>query len=143
MLYHKWIKEITCKLHEGLRRNQIQNSALNIFLKLNFSISKITKLYMWLFSRVILNTSSPRSIYHNKRLKHVHIDQEYAFAMAYLGPCLKTAMEVCCKNSKRLRAVNYFRNRAPSYIFARVLNTSLFRLVFWLPSCKYFFPTIF
>ena len=37
-------------------------------------------------------------------------------------------MERFCKHSQRLLAINYFRKKAPSSIFGKVLNTPLMQL---------------
>ena len=37
----------------------------------------------------------------------------------YLGPCQTYVMEFLRKNNERLKAVNYFHNKAPSYMFDR------------------------
>ena len=44
---------------------------------------------------------------------------------AYLEPSRTSKMELFCKNSQQLKAVNYSCKKTPSYMFDWVLNTPL------------------
>ena len=46
-------------------------------------------------------------------------------AEAYLKPSRTSAMQLFCKNSQQLEAINFFRKKPPSEIFDWVLNTPL------------------
>ena len=50
----------------------------------------------------------------------VNVDSE-----TYLEPSRTSTMELFCEASERLKAVNYFRKKAPEYVFGWVLNTPL------------------
>ena len=46
-----------------------------------------------------------------------------AMIAVYLGPCQTFTMEFFCKNSQRLKVVNYIHKKAPTLMFDTVLNT--------------------
>ena len=47
------------------------------------------------------------------------------FETSHTEPGRTTAVELCCRNSQRVKAVDYFRRRAPSWMFGRILNAIL------------------
>ena len=52
--------------------------------------------------------------------------QECNITDVYLESSRTSTIEILCKNSSRLQAVNYFRKNAPSQMFVLVLNTPLY-----------------
>ena len=47
------------------------------------------------------------------------------FETSHTEPGRTIAVELFCRNSQRVKAVDYFRKRAPSWMFGRILNAIL------------------
>ena len=81
----------------------------------NLRLVSTGKLFSCEFYILLLLWYQKSQMYFCKKNGKAHLQ----YSEAYYGPCQTSMIELSCKNSLGLSAVNYFRKKFPSYIMSK------------------------